>query len=180
MLRYANQKLAAASEVLVKFLALLWSPLRALLRALVGSWQPPGWLRWSLCRLASGLRWLQQRLMWLVVLLAILVATVQLSGNPVPTTLQVEVDDTQLQAHEKDATRVIVRALDQAGRLLPFMDDVVHVEVTGAAKLLGPDLLTLKGGTTGFWLETTGAVGDITLRVSTRRMGEQRVTLQAA
>ena len=52
MLRYANQKLAAASEVLVKFLALLWSPLRALLRALVGSWQPPGWLRWSLCRLA--------------------------------------------------------------------------------------------------------------------------------
>ena len=50
----------------------------------------------------------------------------------------------------------------------------------GAAKLLGPDLLTLKGGTTGFWLETTGAVGDITLRVSTRRMGEQRVTLQAA
>ena len=74
MLRYANQKLAAASEVLVKFLALLWSPLRALLRALVGSWQPPGWLRWSLCRLASGLRWLQQRLMWLVVLLAILVA----------------------------------------------------------------------------------------------------------
>jgi len=53
---------------------------------------------------------------------------------------------------------VIVRALDQAGRLLPFMDDVVHVQVTGAAKLLGPDLLTLKGGTTGFWLETTGAV----------------------
>jgi beta-galactosidase len=94
--------------------------------------------------------------------------------------LQVEVDDTQLHAHEKDATRVIVRALDQAGRLLPFMDDVVHVQVAGAAKLLGPDLLTLKGGTTGFWLETTGAVGDISLCVSTRRMGEQRVTLHAA
>jgi beta-galactosidase len=63
------------------------------------------------------------------------VVTVTLSGNPLPTTLQVEVDDTALvHAHEKDATRVIVRALDQAGRLLPFMDDVVQVEVTGAAK----------------------------------------------
>nr|WP_315495945.1 glycoside hydrolase family 2 TIM barrel-domain containing protein [uncultured Rhodoferax sp.] len=108
------------------------------------------------------------------------VATVQLSGNPLPTTLQVQVDDTVLHAHEKDATRVIVRALDQAGRLLPFMDDVVQVEVIGAAKLLGPDLLTLKGGTTGFWVETTGAVGDIAVRVSTRRMGEQRVALRAA
>jgi beta-galactosidase len=107
------------------------------------------------------------------------VSTVKLSGDPLPTTLQVQVDDTALHAHEKDATRVIVRALDQAGRLLPFMDDVVQVEVSGAAQLLGPNLLTLKGGTTGFWLETTGAVGDIAVRVSTRRLGEQRVTLRA-
>jgi beta-galactosidase len=107
------------------------------------------------------------------------VSTVKLSGDPLPTTLQVEVDDTQLHAHEKDATRVIVRALDQAGRLLPFMDDVVQVDVSGAAQLLGPNLLTLKGGTTGFWLETTGAVGDIAVRVSTRRLGEQRLTLRA-
>lgn len=108
------------------------------------------------------------------------VCTVQLSGSPVPTTLQVEADDAQLHAHEKDATRVIVRALDQAGRLLPFLDDVVRVQVVGAARLLGPDLLLLKGGTTGFWVETTGAVGDITVSVSTRRMGERHVALYAA
>jgi len=107
------------------------------------------------------------------------VASVKLSGNPLPTTLQVQADDTTLCALEKDATRVIVRALDQAGRLLPFMDDVVQVHVNGAAKLLGPDLLTLKGGVTGFWIETTGAVGDVTVRVSTRRMGEQILALRA-
>jgi beta-galactosidase len=89
------------------------------------------------------------------------------------------VDDTVLRADEKDATRVIVRALDQAGRLLPFLDEVVHVQVAGAARLLGPDTLTLKGGVTGFWVETTGAVGDITVRVSTRRMGEQVLALRA-
>ena len=107
------------------------------------------------------------------------VARVALSGNPLPSQLQVEIDDTELHAHEKDATRVIVRALDQGGRLLPFLDDVVSVEVSGAAHLLGPQLLTFKGGTTGFWIETTGNLGDITVRVTTRRLGAQERTLRA-
>ncbi|MDZ7938779.1 MAG: glycoside hydrolase family 2 TIM barrel-domain containing protein [Rhodoferax sp.] len=107
------------------------------------------------------------------------VATVAVSGNPLPTTLQVQVDDTTLRAGEKDATRVIVRALDQAGRVLPFLDDIATIEVSGAAKLLGPDSLPIKGGVTGFWVETTGAVGDIAVHISTRRLGEQRLTLRA-
>jgi beta-galactosidase len=74
---------------------------------------------------------------------------------------------------------VIVRALDQAGRVLPFLDDIATIEVSGAAKLLGPDSLPIKGGITGFWVETTGAVGDIAVRISTRRLGEQRLTLRA-
>lgn len=107
------------------------------------------------------------------------VATVTLSGNPLPTTLQVHADDSALRAGEKDATRIVVRALDQAGRVLPFMDDAVHVEVSGAAKLLGPEVLTFKGGVTGFWVETTGVVGDINVAVHTRRMGMQRLRLRA-
>lgn len=107
------------------------------------------------------------------------VAVVKVSGNPLPTTLQLQVDDTVLRADEKDATRVIVRALDQAGRLLPFFDDIATVEVGGAARLLGPQALPFKGGATGFWVETTGAVGDIAVRVSTRRLGEQRLALRA-
>ena len=107
------------------------------------------------------------------------VATVTVSGNPLPTTLQLQLDDTALRADEKDATRVIVRALDQAGRLLPFLDDIATVEVSGAARLLGPGTLPIKGGVAGFWLETTGAVGEIAVRVSTRRLGEQRLTLRA-
>jgi len=107
------------------------------------------------------------------------VAEVHLSGNPIPTTLEVQVDDLELLADEKDATRVIVRALDQAGRLLPFLDDTVSVEVTGAAKLLGPDILLFKGGIAGFWVETTGERGDIGIHVSTRRLGEKHLTLKA-
>jgi beta-galactosidase len=104
---------------------------------------------------------------------------VAVSGNPLPTTLQVQVDDTHLSAGEKDATRVIVRALDQAGRPLPFLDDIATVDVSGAAKLLGPRMLPIKGGVTGFWVETTGAVGNIVVSVSTTRLGTQRLSLHA-
>lgn len=107
------------------------------------------------------------------------VAQVKLSGRPVPTTLEVVADDSELIACEKDATRVIVRELDQSGRLLPFIDDIVSIAVSGAAKLLGPDLVALKGGATGFWVETTGAVGDIEVRVTTQRLGEKRLKLRA-
>ena len=107
------------------------------------------------------------------------VAEVRLSGNPLPTTLEVKVDDVELAAGEKDATRVIVRALDQAGRVLPFIDDVVCVDVTGPARAPGPRLLPFKGGVVGFWVETTGDPGEISVRVSTQRFGEKALTLNA-
>ena len=73
MLRLANQKLAQASELLVTFLSLLWRPLAALLRLLAGSWQPPGWLRWLLQSLGRAWRWLQQRLLLVVLLIGLAV-----------------------------------------------------------------------------------------------------------
>ncbi|MBT0570306.1 hypothetical protein KIK84_08205 [Curvibacter sp. CHRR-16] len=107
------------------------------------------------------------------------VQQVRLSGSPVPTTLQVQADDVQLRADEKDATRIVLRALDQEHRLMPFLDDVVHLSVSGPAKVLGPELLPIKGGMTGFWLETTGETGPISVRIRTRRLGEQVLHLQA-
>jgi beta-galactosidase len=50
--------------------------------------------------------------------------------------------------------------------------------VSGAAKLLGPPQLPIKGGVTGFWVETSGAAGDVAVCVSTRRLGERHLTLR--
>ena len=51
------------------------------------------------------------------------VAEVRLSGKAVATTLEFVADDAELRAGEKDATRFIVRALDQFGNVLPVFDD---------------------------------------------------------
>jgi beta-galactosidase len=40
-------------------------------------------------------------------------------------------------------------------------------------------MLQIKGGVTGFWVETTGAVGNIDVQVSTTRLGTQRLSLRA-
>ena len=125
-----------------------------------------------------GMRWLDGKITGFVDGKA--VAEVRLSGNPLPTMLEVKADDLELVAGEKDATRIIVRALDQAGRVLPFIDDVACVDVTGPAKLLGPRLLPFKGGVVGFWVETTGEPEEISVRVSTQRLGEKTLTLTAS
>jgi beta-galactosidase len=105
------------------------------------------------------------------------VKQVLLSGNPLPTTLEVQADSSELIAGEKDAVRFIVRALDQHGRVLPFLDDVVSLQVSGGAKLLGPAALAFKGGVAGFWVESTGERRDSVVTVSTQRLGLHTTTL---
>ncbi len=50
-----------------------------------------------------------------------------LPADPLPTTLEIAADDTELRAGEKDTVRVILRALDQGGNVLGFFDDPVEV-----------------------------------------------------
>ena len=101
-------------------------------------------------------------------------------ADPVPTTLQVEADTLALAAAARDSTRVIVRALDQVGNIIPFLDETIAIAVTGPARLLGPASVTLKGGAVGFWLETTGGAGAIGIDVTSARFAPAHVILQAA
>ena len=108
------------------------------------------------------------------------VITKKMVADPVPAKLEVIADELTLPAATKDHVRVIVRALDQAGNILPFLDEPVHVSVKGPAKLLGPDMPVLTGGSTGFWLESTGETGDIDLIVSSPRFASQTIALKAS
>lgn len=93
-----------------------------------------------------------------------LVKTVVLPGDPVPTTLELVSDATQLRAAEKDAVRVIARALDQCGNVLPFFDEPLALEIEGPGRIIGPSLLSFKGGAAGFWVEAGETTGTIRLQ----------------
>ncbi|HEX8044443.1 hypothetical protein, partial [Rhizobium sp.] len=73
----------------------------------------------------------------------------------------------------------IIRALDQAGTRLPFLNDVATIKVAGPAKLIGPETVAFQGGTTGFWLRATGETGAITFEVSSARFASQTIELKA-
>lgn len=107
------------------------------------------------------------------------VATLHMVADPVPTTLQVEADSRTLQAEGRDSTRVIIRALDQAGFRIPFLNDVVTLTVSGPAKIIGPDVIPFQGGTTGFWLETTGEAGAISVEARSSRFADVTLALTA-
>jgi len=93
------------------------------------------------------------------------VAKLRLPANPVPTTLEVVADTDYLAAQAKDSTRIIARALDQYGNVMPYFDDVVSLEIGGPARVVGPDVIVLKSGLAGFWVETEGQPGEITATV---------------
>ncbi len=104
------------------------------------------------------------------------VKTLVLPADPVPATLEVTADDTALRAGEKDAVRVIVRALDQCGNLLPYFEEPISVTLSGPGRIIGPADHTLKGGATGFWVEAGDEQGSIELVVASRRFAPQSVT----
>ncbi|THK39540.1 glycoside hydrolase family 2 protein [Ensifer sp. MPMI2T] len=103
--------------------------------------------------------------------------TLHMVADPVPTTLEVEADSKKLHAEGRDSVRVIVRALDQVGNTLPFLNDAVDIAVQGPARLIGPGRIVFQGGSTGFWLESTGNTGDVAVTVTSSRLGSARLEL---
>ncbi|MBB3915261.1 glycoside hydrolase family 2 protein [Rhizobium fabae] len=108
------------------------------------------------------------------------VASLTLAADPLPTRLEIVADSQTLKARERDSTRVIIRALDQCGQRLPFMNDVISLKVHGPAKIVGPTNVPLQGGTAGFWLEATGLIGEITAEAVSSRFAPVTLTVTAA
>jgi len=89
--------------------------------------------------------------------------------DPVLDSLEVTADDYELESKEKDATRIVIKALDQAGNVLPFCDEIIKVNVKGVGKIQGPDTFALKGGSIAFWVETINKAGNIDIEISSTK-----------
>ena len=82
--------------------------------------------------------------------------------------LEVTPSITVLQERQSyDMAAVRIRILDEFGNIAPYAQLPVKLTVEGAAELIGPDVVTAEGGTTGTYIRTTGAEGTVKLTVST-------------
>ncbi|MBL8994021.1 MAG: hypothetical protein JNM63_11820 [Spirochaetia bacterium] len=93
------------------------------------------------------------------------VARKKFAKDPVPAALEMRSDDDWLRADGMDATRVVVRALDQVGNILPYFNAPVRFTLRGPGKVLGPTESVLIGGATGLWLRAAFKKGTLVLDV---------------
>ena len=107
------------------------------------------------------------------------VTKMRMAANPIPTLLELQADVNHLSAKAKDSTRVMARVLDQFGNVMPYFEDVISLDLAGPGKIIGPDVLVLRGGVAGFWLETVGQPGSIAVTAYSQRMGVAKVAVEA-
>lgn len=81
--------------------------------------------------------------------------------------IEVIADRTELiEADTYDVAAVRIRALDDYGNILPYYQEPVMLKASGCIEIIGPQVITLKGGCGGTYIKTTGEKGKATLLVN--------------
>ena len=68
--------------------------------------------------------------------------------------------------HTYDVAAVRITARSDSGNLLPYYQEPVTLTVTGDIALIGPSVISLKGGMGGTYVKTLGRAGQGTLTIS--------------
>lgn len=99
------------------------------------------------------------------------------SRNPEPDHLQIIPDDNKLvKGAAWDAVRIVVKAVDKQGNIMPYFQEPIYIQTEGAGNLIGPSLLTLVGGQTAFWVRSNEETGNLKIKVFCQRFpGEKTV-----
>ncbi len=81
--------------------------------------------------------------------------------------LQAEVSHKLLKEENTyDVAAIRLKAVDGAGNVLPFCQEVLRFEVSGELGLIGPEYMSLRGGMGGTYVKSTGRSGSGTLIIS--------------
>lgn len=77
-----------------------------------------------------------------------------------------------------DMAVIRIRALDENGNLLPYSNEAIKISVEGALGIIGPDMITLRGGMTGFYVKTVGEKGMAKVKISCPRLEDQYIEFE--
>ena len=77
-----------------------------------------------------------------------------------------------------DAAAIRLRAVDQNGNTLPYFAEAARITVDGPARLLGPELVPLRGGMAGVYLASVGRAGAVIVTIECAGCAPVRLTLE--
>ena len=78
--------------------------------------------------------------------------------------LNIEVTHTELvESITYDVAGIRIKAIDELGNTLPYYQEAIKLSVEGPIKLIGPSLISLKGGMSGTYVKTLGEIGEAKL-----------------
>ncbi len=98
------------------------------------------------------------------------------SGKGVDQKFMLLPDDQELIGNGADATRVVLRAADEFGRVRPFANDAIRLEIEGPAEIIGDNLFSLIGGTGAIWIKAKQQPGAVRFRATHPVLGMQELS----
>ena len=90
--------------------------------------------------------------------------------NPYKTTLT--------EGESYDVTAVRISAVDEHNNILYYSNEPVAITVDGPVEIIGPDIVSLRGGMAGTYVKSVGNVGVATVRFSTPSLGQFEIKLE--
>ena len=72
--------------------------------------------------------------------------------------------------------RVIIRALDQVGNKMRYINETISINLSGPVILFGPNLIPLVAGSTGFWLRAIES-GIIKILIMSNRFPQKEISI---
>ena len=76
-----------------------------------------------------------------------------------------------------DMTTVRITAVDEYGNILNYSNEPMKIEVSGPVAIVGPSVVSLRGGMSGTYIKTTGEAGPATVKISNPQLGEKVINL---
>ena len=93
--------------------------------------------------------------------------------------LQVSVSShTLVEEKSYDVAAIRIRAVDENGNLLLYCNEPLKITAEGPVEIIGPDVVSLKGGMAGTYVKTTGCGGKAAVTLSNPQLGNVKINFE--
>lgn len=80
-------------------------------------------------------------------------------------------------ADSYDMTPIRITARDEYGNILNYSNEPISISVDGPLEIVGPSVVSLRGGMSGTYIKTIGKSGEATLTIYSPQLGEIKLSL---